>query len=86
MPAEKFIARLGELRAARDEIKGRERAPDFVAETPTGITIRQYWATLDAASKRRYLIDAGMRVYAASGQQTYLVYDDVRVAESANAL
>ena len=86
MPAEKFIARLGELRAARDEIKGREPAPDFVVETPTGMTIRQYWETLDAASKRRYLIDEGMRVYAASGQQTYMVYDDVRVAESAAAL
>jgi hypothetical protein len=85
MPAEKFIARLGELRAARDEIKGRERAPDFVAETPTGVSIREFWGTLDAGSKRRYLIDAGFRVYAASGQQTYMVYDDVRVAESAAA-
>ena len=81
LAADVFMACLGQLRAARDEIKGRAPAPNFVAETPTGMSIRQYWATLDAGAKRRYLLDAGYWIYAARGAQTYMTYDAKRVVQ-----
>jgi DNA invertase Pin-like site-specific DNA recombinase len=76
MAADVFVSKLAGLRAARDAIRALPAGDPQVIDSPTGLTIRQRWASLDRGARRAFLLDAGVTVHAARGQATALAYDD----------
>lgn len=52
------------LRAEAKRLKSLPTGDDFIDFTPTGKTLEVFWPTLDAAAKRRFLLDNKVKVYA----------------------
>ncbi len=81
-----FMKKLAALRTDRDRIRALPPDAPQVVITPTGLTIGEYWATPETQSRRRFLLDAGYCVHAASGQQAYMVVDEAECARAAESL
>ena len=56
------------LRAERRLLQALPTEPDRIIERPTGMTVRELWATLDVAGKRDLLLRAGVKIKAVRGK------------------
>lgn len=59
-----FDSKQAELRADRTRLKDLPATPAETLERNTGILVKDHWRTLDDQGKRRYLLAAGVKVYA----------------------
>jgi site-specific DNA recombinase len=66
----KYLDNWTVLRAERTRLKNLPTAPAEVRQKPTGMTIRQYWATLDTPGRRAYLLELGMTARVRKGEKT----------------
>jgi hypothetical protein len=61
--ADDYDARLAELRGELADLRSLPASPRKVEYKPSGKTIREVWESLDAAGKRRFLQDAGVKFH-----------------------
>jgi site-specific DNA recombinase len=59
-----YDTHMAKLQAEHKRLANSKPEPPAVRRIPTGITIGEYWASLDTQGKRQYLIRLGVKVYA----------------------
>jgi len=59
-----YDAKLARFREARENLKVLPSESARVDERPTGLVLKDYWPTLDAAGKRSYLLNSGVVIHA----------------------
>lgn len=60
------LTKLGSLQDRITELQSKGATGAYWEERPTGKTVAEHWATLTPAERRQYLLDAGVKVFAAS--------------------
>lgn len=64
-----YLDKVATLRAKRAELKALPSEPDRITECPSGITVAEYWRSLDDRGKRDYMIKAEIQVHASRDEQ-----------------